>query len=401
MKKKIHISVVLDKHLCTGCGTCAGVCPVNAIEMVEWPGGVLRPEIKDAVCNNCGLCFRVCPGLQVQRTRVPGNPFVGEISASYAGQITDVNLLATAQSGGIVTGLLLHALESGYIDAALVTSQDMNGSIRPVVKLTDKPDEIISAQQSKYCPVALNTFLSMIRNSKKRIAVVGLPCHMHGLWNVEKEFPDFLNNVVMRIGLFCDRTLTYGAIDSLIRSAGAQDQKITEFRYRSKKWRGWPGDVYIKDEAGKEMFLPHEVRLAIKENFTPLRCRLCYDKLNTFADISVGDSYGIAEPKQGMSSIIVRNENIHKVILDGAKSGKIKLWDVDPFRIVTGQAIGERKKQFSFFASAWERMGYSAPEYSLKYDYTKAPGSIDLSAYEKILGSALTRENNPSAKMTR
>lgn len=257
MNGKKNISDVLDKHLCTGCGTCAGVCPVDAIEMAEWPGGVLRPEIKDTVCNNCGLCFRVCPGMQVQRTRVnPGNPFVGEISASYAGQITDVNLLATAQSGGIVTGLLLHALESGYIDAALVTSQDMNGSVRPVVKLTDKPDEIISAQQSKYCPVALNTFLPMIRNSKKRIAVVGLPCHMHGLWNVEKELPDFLNNVVMRIGLFCDRTLTYGAIDSLIRSAGVQDQNITEFRYRSKKWKGWPGDVYKEQSRRRNKSAP-------------------------------------------------------------------------------------------------------------------------------------------------
>jgi len=390
MNGKKNISDVLDKYLCTSCGTCAGVCPVNAIEMVEWPGGVLRPEIKDTVCNNCGLCFRVCPGMQVQRTKVNhGNPFVGEISASYAGQITDVNLLATAQSGGIVTGLLLHALESGYIDAALVTSQDMNGSVRPAIKLTDEPDEIISAQQSKYCPVALNTFLSMIRNLKKRIAVVGLPCHMHGLWNVEKESPDFLNNVVMRIGLFCDRTLTYGAIDSLIRSAGVQDQKITEFRYRSKKWKGWPGDVYIKNSDGEEINLPREIRYIIKDDFTPVRCRLCYDKLNTFADISVGDSYGLGESAEGISSIIIRNENIHKLILSAVKSGKIRLRDVDPYRIVCGQAIGERIKQFTLFSSAWEKIGYVAPEYRLNYNYTKVDESIDLSSYENVLRSEL------------
>jgi coenzyme F420 hydrogenase subunit beta len=200
----------------------------------------------------------------------------------------------------------------------------------------------------------------------------------------------------MRIGLFCDRTLTYSAIDSLIRSAGVQDQKIIEFRYRSKKWKGWPGDVYIKDNGGKETFLPREARLAIKENFTPVRCRLCYDKLNTFADISVGDSYGIGESAEGISSIIIRNENIHKLILSAVKSDKIRLWDVDPYRIIIGQAIGERIKQFTLFSSAWEKMGYAAPVYSLNYSYTKAPGNIDLSSYENVLKASLKRHYIPA-----
>ena len=399
MKKNENISHVVDRHLCTGCGTCAGICPVNAIEMVEWQGELLRPEIEGTLCIDCGLCLKVCPGIHVQRTKVGlGDPFVGEISAAYAGQITDTNLLAAAQSGGVVTGLLLYALEIGYIDAALVTSQDVNGSVRPVVKLADTPDEIISAQQSKYCPVALNSFLPMVRNSNKRIAVVGLPCHMHGLWNVGKEFPDFLKNVVMRIGLFCDRMLTYGAIDSLIRSAGLQEHNIAEFRYRSKKWRGWPGDVYIKNNRGEEINLPREIRYVIKEDFTPVRCRLCYDKLNTFADISVGDSYGLSESVEGISSIIIRNENIHKLILNARESSRIRLQDVDPYRIVCGQAIEERRKQFTLFSSAWERMGYVSPKYSLNYNYTKVRETIDLSSYENVLRSALSSHDKKIAK---
>jgi len=381
---------VVNKHLCTGCGTCAGVCPVSAVTMVEWQEGVLRPEIDGTLCMDCGLCLKVCPGIAVRRTEaVPGDPFVGEISASYAGQITDTTLLATAQSGGIVTALLLHALEVGYIDAALVTSQSVNGTMRPMVQLTGEPDEIIGAQQSKYCPVALNSYLPMVRESNKRIAVVGLPCHMNGLWNIEKEIPDFLSNVVMRIGLFCDRILTYGAINALIRSAGVDEHTVAEFRYRSKKWRGWPGDVYIKDDRGEEIHLPREIRYVMKDDFTPVRCRLCYDKLNTFADISVGDCHGLSKSPEGISSILIRNENIHKLILSARKSGRIKLQPVDPYHIVCGQAIEEKKKQFTLFSSAWERMGYVSPKYSLNYNYTKVPGTIDLSSYENVLESAL------------
>ena len=399
MKKKGNISHVVDTHLCNGCGTCAGMCPTGAIEMLEWPRGVLRPEINRELCSDCGLCLRICPGVQVQRTHVGlGDPFVGEISAAYAGQINDPTLLATAQSGGIVTGLLLYALEVGYIDAALVTSQKVNGSVRPVVKLTGDPAEIIAAQQSKYCPVALNTMVPLIRKSGKRIAVVGLPCHIHGLWNIEKEIPGYLKNVVLRIGLFCDRTLTYGAIDALVRGAGLSPHAVAEFMYRSKKWRGWPGDVYIRNTDGEEVNLPREVRYVMKDEFTPVRCRLCYDKLNTFADISVGDSYGIGDSKEGISSIIVRNETIHKLILDARKAGHIKLQDVDPYRIACGQAIEERRKQFTLFASAWERMGHAAPKYSLNYDYTKVPDSVDLTAYRKVLESALDRREDATPK---
>jgi len=221
---------------------------------------------------------------------------------------------------------------------------------------------------------------------------------MHGLWNVGKEFPDFLNNVVMRIGLFCDRTLTYGAIDSLIRSAGLQEHNVAEFRYRSKKWKGWPGDVYIKNNRGEEINLPREIRYVIKEDFTPVRCRLCYDKLNTFADISVGDSYGLSESAEGISSIIIRNENIHKLILSARESGRIRLQPVDPYRIVCGQAIEEKRKQFTLFSSAWERMGCVSPKYSLNYNYSKVPETIDLSSYENVLKSALISHDKQIVK---
>jgi coenzyme F420 hydrogenase subunit beta len=399
MKKFKNVFHVVENHLCNGCGTCAGICPTDAIKMVEWNCGILRPAIEIDSCKGCGLCLNVCPGIQVQRT-ISGScdPFVGEISAAYAGQITDSKLLATSQSGGIVTGLLLYALETKYIDAALITSHSSDGSLRPEVKLTSEPDEIINAQQSKYCPVALNSFLSTIRNSDKRIAIVGLPCHMHGLWNAEKVLPVYLENVVMRIGLFCDRTLTYGAVDSLIRSSGFEGQNITEFRYRSKKWRGWPGDTYIRNDKGEEVNVPREVRFIIKDDFTPARCRLCYDKLNTFADISVGDSYGLGEDKTGLSAIIIRNENIHKLILNARKAGKIKLKDVDPYHIARGQAIEERRKQFTFFSSAWKRMGYLLPSYSLNYDYTKVPETVDLSSYENALKSALNSQDSSIIK---
>ena len=44
-----------EQDLCTDCGGCVGVCPVDAVELFQ--GSVAITE----VCIHCDLCVRVCP----------------------------------------------------------------------------------------------------------------------------------------------------------------------------------------------------------------------------------------------------------------------------------------------------------------------------------------------------
>ena len=53
--------------------------------------------------------------------------------------------------------------------------------------------------------------------------------------------------------------------------------------------------------------MPKAARTDAKEYFTPERCLYCLDKLNQFADLSVGDNYTRRNaPKSGSSSVLVR-----------------------------------------------------------------------------------------------
>jgi len=48
--------MIVDKSKCIGCGTCVGVCPVEAIEMIKG-----KAEIDKKKCIHCGSCKNVCP----------------------------------------------------------------------------------------------------------------------------------------------------------------------------------------------------------------------------------------------------------------------------------------------------------------------------------------------------
>ena len=58
------VAEVAEFNLCCGCGTCAGVCPNNAIEIVV-SNGIYVPKVDEEKCKCCGLCLECCPGFSV------------------------------------------------------------------------------------------------------------------------------------------------------------------------------------------------------------------------------------------------------------------------------------------------------------------------------------------------
>jgi heterodisulfide reductase subunit A len=51
---------------CGSCHTCEGLCPYNAISMVDWDGHQVA-SVNEALCKGCGACVAACPaGAAVQ-----------------------------------------------------------------------------------------------------------------------------------------------------------------------------------------------------------------------------------------------------------------------------------------------------------------------------------------------
>lgn len=318
----------------------------------------MQPAVDEDKCVACGKCLEVCPGLTVELDLSESvDPFKGAVSAAYVGHALDEQVRSKGQSGGIVSALLLYLLESGQVDAALVTKLPVDGSLRPVPVLARTRSDILAAQGSKYCPVALNTMLKDV-NPGDRIAVVGISCQMHGLQMLTRHQKDLEDTVKYKIGLFCDQTMLYTCIDMMAKNARLARSEIAGLEYRSKARNVWPGKVCFQLNSGQNLYFPPSLRMSLKDYFTPPRCRLCFDKMNILSDLSIGDPWGISNSsKKGESAVIARNDKGVSTLKEACDGGFLKLREIDAELIFQGQDIERKRKNFFTYSEIWRAIG--------------------------------------------
>lgn len=377
------ILTTVSEHLCTACSTCQLVCPRDAIRMMETPAGFLLPQLNESRCTLCGLCLKICPGKRVQSECSKNNKTFpkGKVIKAFLAKSNDSKILSKGQSGGVATALLCYLLKHHKVDSALVTSMSEANCLRPEAVLAKQEDQVLKACGSKYCHVPLNAKLSSSKHTE-HLAIVGLPCHIHGIYNL-RSTNVALPKIKINIGLICDRVQSFHAIDYLIDIANVDRKKVIDFEYRSKRLRGWPGDVRISTSEGQEKYVLSKKRQAIKDVFTPLRCRLCFDKFNIFSDIVLGDAWGLCKDKNGITMVLVRTSSGLEYLRDAEKEGYLLLNEISPEECFEKQSYDKFQKRWSHYMSAWSKMGKTTPDYGIPFQVRSS--GIKLFYYKRQL----------------
>lgn len=364
MMNSAQINRTVEGQLCHSCGACAAVCPTDAIHFEESPGGHLYPHIEEDRCTDCGMCLRVCAGEAGGSTlsdALPQEPFHGECRGAWVGRSNDETVYGGAQSGGVVSQFLIDLLETGEVDGCAVVTMPPGNPPRPAAVIAKSREDVLRAQKSKYCPVPVLQLLRDAVRAKRRIALVGLPCHFHGL-EMLQPFMDVRSVVAVRIGLVCDRVMSTAAVDYFFKRASLSGTKRSVV-FRDKTRTGYPGEVTVQDEGGSVSVIPGSERMAIKDIMTPARCRLCFDKMNVLADVVVGDPWGIAGAglPNGESVVIARTEAGRRLVDHAVERGSLSLRPVDYGEVMRGQGMDRKVVDWRSYCEIWQAVGRTLP----------------------------------------
>ncbi len=318
---------VWDAEKCCGCGACVGVCPTEALffdsnEATSPTSNDYCKVTRDAV--PCGACFTACP-----RTDEPNMTDFGAVRAVY--QSTSTITVPYAQSGGVVSAILVAARELGLIDGVILMGVDRwDQTPEPYFAVTR--DEILRASGSRYvwAPM-LKVLREAVEERKlKKIAVVGTPCVMTAVRKIRESDLDVLSiykrAIRLSLGLFCTEIFTDALLAKLEADYGISAVDIKSF-----------------DVKGKLVVTLHNadtVEIPLKDLNTLQRrgCACCVDFTSEDADLSLG-SVGAEE---GATVVIVRNRTGEGFLTRAASHGYIALRqgvDVDAIA-----KIGARKK---------------------------------------------------------
>ncbi len=370
---------ISKQRLCVGCGTCTVICPTNAIEMRINDRGFFEAVVDNSKCTACKLCLEVCPSYVIDFDEINNFVFnkrasddlIGNYMRFYVGHAKDSSIYKSGQSGGLVTALLAFALEKGFIDGAIVTKMVEPDPLHPKVIIAKNKEELLSATRSKYCSAPVNMEIKEILKRDGKYAVVGLSCQIYALRKLERLIPQLKDKIVLHMGLFCSHVLSLKVINFLSYKASVHKEDIAKFDYRAKEWRGWPGDVLFKLKNGTTKFLPRNYRMLTKNFFTPWRCKMCYDHLNEFADVSFGDAWlpEVVRQRKGETIVITRTKRGENLIQKAKEEGVIEVREVSRTTLMQAQknSITRKKNWLKAHLYVAKLFGRAVPNYYVKY----------------------------------
>lgn len=375
------IASVVRDGLCTGCGTCIALCPKEAIKLtINEKKGIYVPELNEEKCNNCGICYKVCPGHEVDFKALnleifgeePENILIGNYLNCYIGHATDYDIRYNSSSGGLVTQLLIFALEEGIIDGALVTKMKKDKPLEPEPFIARTKEELIEACTAKYCPVPANVMLKEILEAEEgeKFAVVGLPCHIHGIRKAEQINKKLEEKIVLHLGLFCSYGISYLATEYLLQRMNIQSENVTRINYREGDFP--MGMMSIKLESDESKEISHTKFWGMVFSpvtwFSPVRCMLCRDQTCELADIAVGSGWFpyLAYGNVNQSLVLVRSNLAEKILQKCKSEEKIELVKNDEVKLIKLEEMEKYKiSNLKARMSIFNLFGKKTPVYNM------------------------------------
>ncbi len=363
-----NIGEVVKSGLCVGCGICAFADPVGEMIFSQKRGQNI-PLLTNGNIND-ELAFAVCPGkgykiIEESRNLYNGSkydPDLGYIYNKYAACSTDREVLKNASSGGIMSQIAIYLLENKIIDRVLTTHFKYESGVSTVCILARNKTEILQSQGSKYCPVDLSLAVREIKSNDYKVAIIGTPCQIAGIRNIQKIDEEFNRKIFITIGNFCGGIKKFNNINLIASRKGINPSGITFFRFRGN---GQPGSMLIKEDSGKMIEIPYPKYVGLTGISKHLRCHLCVDATGELVDIACGDAWlpRFLQDPDPWSVLITRNKKADDLIQDMKKLNLVTTKSISSQEIkqsqhenLTSKKIRQKSRYYFY-----KRIGFMLP----------------------------------------
>lgn len=367
-----NINQVIKNRLCMGCGLCS-IDKASCKMAYSKENDCLVPESTEV--DGDSLANSICPGKgyaikdEAEKLFLADAQYhlsLGYVHSLYATHSTSNEVLTNASSGGIITQMLLYLIEKKIVDYVSVTQFvcDKEG-VHTRTFLTNKKDEILKAQGSKYCPVCLDQLLEDLHTREGRVAVMATPCAIAGIRAIEREQPDYLKaNIVLHISNFCGGFKSFRNIKRLAKIHHVDYYNLKDFRFRGD---GQPGSLRFVENNGKQASTPYPLYVGLNGYSKMLRCHLCPDATGELADIACGDAWipRFQNDKNTWSMVICRNIKAADLMKRMQEDSVIVTDAVTPAEVEQSQRqnLASKKKRQLARMKLYSRLGYAVPDF--------------------------------------
>jgi len=346
-------SEVVTTGLCTGCAGCVIVCPHDVLGYND-ENGVYKPfQFEEGWgpdnCSHgekgCTSCTRACPRFRAWEPEIDEFMFGRartneEASGIYKdivlARATDPVLAEVGQDGGLVSALLIYALEHDMIDAALVSYLEGDGtSWKAIPGVARTREDVIASAGSRYTYSA-NTmaYPDAIESGAERIGLVGMSCQSSVPPVMkQRKAGKVARRLALNIGLLCSKTFDDAIFEELFEAKyGLKKADMKKMNIKGVF------QIWMKDGAY------HEVPLKECHAWTREGCKMCPDFAAEHADISTG---GIGKFNDWTLTVIrtdLGREIMMKMLEDGSIEGRPGDDDPGAIALMRKLSIKSRKR---------------------------------------------------------
>ena len=301
---------MIEKEYCTGCGACAMVCSMKAIQMKPDKDGFLYPDINQTMCVNCRKCDDACP----VSASSPVDTGPDQAWMAYA---RNEGLRHSSSSGGAFSLIAETVLMQGGTVFGCTMSKDCYSAHHIAVETLE---DLRKLRGSKYIQSNLDDTFRQAKDALdagRWVLFSGTPCQIAGL----KTFLGKKNyEKLLTVDMVCHGVPSPRVWENYIREIeGEYDQKVTQVSFRDKT-EGWVRFSLAIDMANGKNYRANVTKDPYLRGFVGnlyLRksCYRCAFKAGRYlSDITLADFWGIEKiypnesDNKGISLIIIHTE---------------------------------------------------------------------------------------------